>query len=117
MMENPFERRATEYLRDEEAFLSVIAPEPVRVHIASAREKLYDRLVVLRGTPGSGKSTIARLFEFPALLVVLRHTKVHAALATVLEQCGALRDRAPTLLAGRLPLESDYRDIWEFPYP
>ncbi len=117
MMENPFERRATEYLRDEEAFLSVIAPEPVRAYVVSARERLYDRLVILRGTPGSGKSTIARLFEFPALLAVLRQSKVHAALATVLEDCGALRDRAPTVLAGRLPLETDYRDIWEFPYP
>ncbi len=116
MMENPFERRATEYLRDEEAFLSVIAPEPVRVHIASAREKLYDRLVILSGTPGSGKSTIARLFEFPALLAVLRQNRVHAALAKVLEDCGALRDRVPTLIACRLPLETDYRDIWEFPY-
>src|SRR5579859_6415451 len=117
MMENPFERRATEYLRDEEAFLSVIAPEPVRAHIVNARERLYDRLVILSGTPGSGKSTIARLFEFPALLAVLRHSKVHAALASVLEDCGALRDRAPTVLACRLPLEADYRDIWEFPYP
>jgi hypothetical protein len=117
MMENPFERRATEYLRDEEAFLSVIAPEPVRAYIAGARERLYDRLVVLRGSPGSGKSTIARLFEFPALLAVLRHSKVHAALAAVLEACGALRDGAPTILACRLPLEADYRDIWEFPYP
>jgi hypothetical protein len=116
MMDNPFERRATEYLRDEEAFLSVIAPEPMRAHIVSAREKLYDRLVILSGTPGSGKSTLARLFEFPALLAVLRHSKVHAALATVLEDCGALHDRAPTVLAGRLPLETDYRDIWEFPY-
>lgn len=116
MMENPFERRATEYLRDEEAFLSVIAPEPVRVHIVSAREKLYDRLVILSGTPGSGKSTIARLFEFPVLLAVLRHSKVHAAVASALEDCGALRERMPTLLASRLPLETDYRDIWEFPY-
>lgn len=116
MMENPFERRATEYLRDEEAFLSVVAPEPVRAHIVPARERLYDRLVILSGTPGSGKSTIARLFEFPALLAILRHSKVHGPLESVLSDCGALKDRRPTVLAGRLPLETDYRDIWEFPY-
>jgi hypothetical protein len=28
-MENPFSRRASELLRDEEAFLAVVSPEPV----------------------------------------------------------------------------------------
>jgi hypothetical protein len=116
MMDNPFERRATEYLREEEAFLSVIAPEPLRSYLAPSRDRLYDRLVILRGTPGSGKSTLARLFEFPALVALLRNKKVHVPLAAALAECGATVDGFPARLACRLLLETDYRDIWEFPY-
>ena len=116
MIDNPFERRATEYLRDEEAFLSVIAPEPLKAYIAPASERIYDRLVILRGTPGSGKSTLARLFEFSALIALIRNSKTHAPLVNVLTSCGVLKDGRPAVLACRLILESDYRQIWEFPY-
>jgi hypothetical protein len=116
VIDNPFERRVTEYLRDEEAFLSMIAPEPLRAYVAPAHERIYDRLVILRGTPGSGKSTLARLFEFPALIALIRNNKAHAPLLNVLTSCGALTDGRPTVLACRLILENDYRQIWEFPY-
>ena len=36
-MTNPFEKRATEYLRDDAAFLSVVTPEPLN----SFFEELY----------------------------------------------------------------------------
>ena len=64
-MENPFLRRATEFLRDEEAFLAIVSPEPVTYFVGRPGKNgiLYDRLVLLRGTPGSGKTTLARLFE------------------------------------------------------
>ena len=64
-MANPFEKRATEYLRDDEAFLPIVTPEPVATFFARpAKEgRLYDRLTMIIGTPGSGKTTLARLFE------------------------------------------------------
>ena len=34
-----------------------------------------------------------------------------------LTECGALNDGQPTILGCRLPLETDYREFWEFPYP
>ena len=33
-----------------------------------------------------------------------------------LTACGALVDERPVLLGGRLPLEAEYREFWEFPY-
>lgn len=119
-MENPFLRRATEFLRDDEAFLAIVSPEPVSYYLERPGKNgtLYDRLVLIRGTPGSGKTTLARLFEFPTLSTLLRnqsftgHKDLYAALST----CGALREERPTVLGCRLPLESDYRDFWEFPY-
>ena len=68
-MPNPFEKRATEYLRDDEAFLAIVTPEPVTrfVQKPATEERLYDRLTMIIGTPGSGKTTLARMFEFTTL--------------------------------------------------
>ncbi|MCE9583817.1 MAG: hypothetical protein K8T20_15145 [Planctomycetes bacterium] len=119
-MDNPFLKRATEHLRDAEAFLGIVSPEPVRYFLAGHAKAgvLYDRLVLISGTPGSGKTTLARLFELPMLAALLRNSEAttHKPLLGALAECEAVRDGRPTLLACRLSLESDYREIWEFPY-
>lgn len=81
--------------------------------------RLYDRLVIVRGTPGSGKTTLAKLFEYPALAALLRNTNIdtYQTLVAALTDAGAIRDGAPRVLGCRLALETDYREFWEFPYP
>lgn len=120
-MINPFEKRATEYLRDDEAFLAVVTPEPLSTFFEKpAREgRLYDRLAMVIGTPGSGKTTLARLFQYPTLRTLLRNRglNTYKPLIDTLTACGALVDGQPVLLGGRLPLEAEYREFWEFPYP
>jgi hypothetical protein len=120
-MDNPFQKRVSEFLRDTEAFLAVVSAEPARTFFSphGPSGKLYDRLVFVRGTPGSGKTTLARLFEFQTLSTLLRNRNLfsYASLLSTLTECGAIAQGNPTILASRLPLETDYRSIWDLPYP
>ena len=119
-MENPFRRRATEFLREDEAFLAVVTPEPIEYFLEEPGRsgRLYDRLVLMRGTPGSGKTTLARLFEYPTFhtLVQNQNFEGHKDISAALSSCGAMDESLPKVLGFRLPLETDYRDFWEFEY-
>ncbi len=120
-MANPFEKRATEYLRDDEAFLARVTPEPLVTFFQkpAKEERLYDRLAVVIGTPGSGKTTLARLFQFPTLKTLLRSRNIsnYRPLVDALAACRAIEGEHPMLIGARLPLEAEYRDFWEFHYP
>lgn len=120
-MNNPFEKRASEYFRDDESFLAVVSPEPITAYLKRYAEsdRLYDRLVLMRGAPGSGKTTIAQLFEYHRIAALLRHAgnQTYKPLVAALAECHAILDGAPALVGCRIAMESGYRDIWEFPYP
>lgn len=119
-MANPFRQRATEYLRDDESFLAVVTPEPLVTFFEepAREERLYDRLAMIIGTPGSGKTTLARLFELPTITTLLRNRNNpnYNPLLDKLTACGAISNGRPILVGGRLPLEAEYREFHEFPY-
>src|SRR5690348_12787666 len=108
-MANPFLRRATEYVREDEAFLALVSPEPVKCFLGEegSSGRLYDRLVMIRGTPGSGKTTLARLFDTACLAALLRNRDVDnfRPLVGALTDVGAIRDERPAVAGCRLPLE------------
>ena len=71
------------------------------------------------GTPGSGKTTIARLFQYQTLRTLLRNQEQssHKSLVDALVKCRAIFEGRAAVAACRLPLEAEYREFWEFPYP
>lgn len=118
---NPFSKRAAEYLRDDADFLSLVTPDSLDFFIKKYAEKdvLFDRLVQIIGTPGSGKTTIARLIKYSTvgkLLALQGSDKSLRPLVRTLHECRILERGRPKVLACRLPMEGEYRDLWEFPY-
>ena len=67
-MDNPFKKRATEYISDPQGLLSLLSAEPLKVFLDE--DEQFDRVVIVVGTPGSGKTTIAKLFEFDTLVTL-----------------------------------------------
>ena len=109
-MDNPFLKRATEHLREPAVFLGIVSPEPVRTFLGNAGKNgtLYDRLILLRGTPGSGKTTLARLFDYASLTTLLGNQDLvsYRSLRAALTACGAIRDDRPAVLS----VSSQYGD-------
>jgi hypothetical protein len=119
-MANPFLRRATEYVREDESFLSIVSPAPLTTFLATNRHKddMFDVPVRIIGAPGSGKTMLATLAEFRMVEKILKDVtnQTNRTLAAALGQAGFLRDGKPHVAAVRVPMESEYRDFWELPY-
>ncbi|KQX38204.1 hypothetical protein ASD04_11330 [Devosia sp. Root436] len=117
-MFNPFLKRASEHLRDDVAFLATVSAVPVRAYVAPKMSALFDRLVIFTGTPGSGKTTFAKLLRFSTLATLNRLATLpeHRELLDAMSQIGATANGLPQIAGSRLPMDPRYREIWELPY-
>ncbi|KQN75046.1 hypothetical protein [Devosia sp. Leaf64] len=117
-MFNPFLKRASEHLRDDDAFLATVSAVPVRAYVAPKVSALFDRLVIFTGTPGSGKTTFAKLLRFSTLSTLNRLATLpeHRDLLDAMTQIGATANGLPQVAGSRLPMDPRYREIWELPY-
>ncbi len=119
-MANPFNTRATEFVKSNEAFLTLVSAEPITHFLApyGKEQGLFNKLVSIQGQPGCGKTTISRLFEFSTLSSLLRAADKEAMkeLVSPLQKCEVLKSGSIQILGCRIPLESDFREVWQLPY-
>jgi hypothetical protein len=120
-MTSPFDKRAIEKVRYDHALLPYVAPAPFDTYLRPHAESdaLFDRLVIVSGTPGSGKTTLAHLFRLPTLRTLQDMAETSPQLGDlrdVLANCKAYEGRFPRTAGCRLSMEEAYRDCWECPY-
>lgn len=119
-MYTPFNKRATEYLPDGNAFLSIVTPDFFKAVLAPPAEggQLFDRLLRLIGTPGSGKTTLAKLLQYENAMVVAARRDTYRSLYDFFVATGFIErgGQSPARLVTRLPMESEYRTFGSLPY-
>ena len=110
---NPFHVRTSEQVGSDTRFLGLFGPSVLQ---ALPDEKLWNRLMIYRSTPGAGKTSILRLFTPGALRALHQHREQNTVqhLALQLEQWGVLGPEGPRVLGVLLNCEQQYaalRDI------
>jgi hypothetical protein len=119
-MYTPFNKRATEYLPDGNALLSVVTPDFFKTLLEPFSEagQLYDRLVRLIGTPGSGKTTLAKILQYENAVVVAQRRDLYRNLYDFFVETGFIErgGQHPTKVITRLPMESEYRTFGSLAY-
>ncbi|OEC35867.1 hypothetical protein SAMN05216600_109167 [Pseudomonas cuatrocienegasensis] len=116
-MDNPFKKRATEYVAEPSTLLPLVSHTPLLEFFSLDGVELLEKLSIVVGTPGCGKTTIARVIEFDSLATLARDpVEINKELAVALTQLSILKDGTPSLLAYRLPMTTNFRSIWDLPY-
>lgn len=115
---NPWHKRANEFIREANELLPLVSPQPIKKFFQKEADRLFDRLVVVVGSPGSGKTTLARLLDIRTLAAARdfkSNSDVRDLLAS-LAKAQVLNDLQPAVLALRLPAGGQLRSIWDLPY-
>ena len=109
---NPFESRASEHQRDVHQFVSTFGPGAIDL----LPPAVWDRLVVLRSSPGAGKTSLMRLFATETLMWICERYDNSEPVRRLLTEREVLRaDGTPRKLGVLLPLDRDYESLVDLP--
>lgn len=94
---NPFKLRAAEDIESDETFVRLFSPDVLEI---LPDKNLWDRLQIIRSTPGGGKTSLFHLFTPKLLLTVhaLRTREYVKDLFQRLKELGALDENGPLVL-------------------
>ena len=117
-MDNPFKKRRTELITDRRTLLSLVSSVPIEEFFQPEGKQLLEKLTLVVGTPGCGKTTIAQVVEFESLynLCLETATPINRDLTDVLTRQELIKEGLPAILGHRLAMSTNFRDIWELPY-
>jgi len=108
MVRNPFFIRAAEQAASDADFISLFESRVLEKLPRSGQ--LWDRPLVLRSSPGGGKTSVLRLFTAGVLTEVLRRPDTEELIRR-LRELGAVETRNPRILGVLLPLGRDYPEL------
>ena len=117
-MDNPFKKRRTELITDRRTLLSLVSSVPIEEFFEPEKKQLLEKLTLVVGTPGCGKTTIAQVVEFESLYNLCLETAspINRDLVDVLTGHELIKDGLPAILGHRLAMSTNFREIWELPY-
>lgn len=73
-LSNPFRLRASEKIEQDDSFLRLFSPDVFQViYNLHAADSLWNNLLLIRSSPGAGKTSLLRVFEPSSLLFVYNH--------------------------------------------
>ena len=108
---NAFKIRAADApIIDTSQFLHLYCP--LLLDQLQSEDLSVPKLIVIRGSPGSGKSSLIRIFEADTLLMLhARRTQSDQDLIERLKELGALADAGPRMVGIYIQCDSSLRDI------
>lgn len=110
---NPFYARASEHLRDAYQFVSTFGAGAL--DMLPEADEAWDRLVLLRSSPGAGKTSLMRLFTVDNLESARLRMQSNEAVRRELVELGGIDDAGPRKLGILVDLDRDYRSLLDLP--
>lgn len=118
-MPNPFQQRASEFQPNELEFLATLTPSLFRMTLDryTDPDTLLTKTVAFSSPPGSGKTTLARFFQFTTLHLLLervrhgREKDAYDELLAFAEERAFVRDGRVVVCGARVSLERDFREL------
>lgn len=108
---NPFFARAAEHHRDTPQFVATFGAGAIDM----LPEQIWDRLVILRSTPGAGKTSLMRTFTVDKLEWARTRTKPSDGLHRQLLERGVIDQYGPLKLGVLVDLDRDYKSLLDLP--
>lgn len=118
-MPNPFQQRASEFQRNELEFLATLAPSLFRMSLDRFTDPnaLLTKTVVFTSPPGSGKTTLARFFQYSTMTRLVQHVRegrqkdTFGELLAFAEERAFVRNNRVIMCGGRVSVERDFREL------
>lgn len=108
---NPFYARASEQMSDVAQYVQTFGPGALDM----LPDQVWDRLLLLRSSPGAGKSSLMRMFAVDSLEWVRKNIKPNEPVFQELARRDVVEEGSVRKLGVLINLDRDYRSLLDLP--